>query len=236
MQNLSVDSLHLDLENYRTVSQKNETDAINTLMTIDPNGFWPLMESLLNDGYHPTENIIVLENDGKYVVKEGNRRIAVLKIIFGYAKDVDISESYNQRIRAITSDWKQSNKTIPCAIYQQSESNDVDKIISLIHAKGEGAGRRGWSTVARARYQRNEKEIPEPGLDLLEKYLIHGKNITIHDRELWSGDFPLTVLDEAIRIIHGALGYSTPKDLSLDYPIKNKRIVDEILHDIGMKK
>lgn len=38
------------------------------------------MESLLDDGYLPTENIIVLESpDGKMVVREGNRRVASLK-------------------------------------------------------------------------------------------------------------------------------------------------------------
>ena len=236
MKNLSLDSLCLDLDNYRTVSQKNETDAINTLITADPDWFWPLMDSLLDNGYNPTENIIVLQNDGKYIVKEGNRRIAILKIIHGYVNDIDISESYNQRIHAITSDWKQENAQIPCAIYEQSESDDVDKIISRIHAKGDKTGRRVWNTVARARYQRNEKGESEPGLDLLEKYINHGKNLTDFDKELWGGAFPLTVLDEAIRIIHGTLGYSTPIDFAHSYPAKNKQIVDAISYDIGMKK
>ena len=93
MQNLSVDSLSLDLTNYRTIPQKDENDAINALITIDPDWFWALMDSLLEDGYNPTENIIVLHSDGKYVVREGNRRIAVLKIIFGYVKDIDIDDS-----------------------------------------------------------------------------------------------------------------------------------------------
>ncbi|RLA94599.1 MAG: hypothetical protein DRG83_19555, partial [Deltaproteobacteria bacterium] len=94
MQPLPVNDLILDLKNYRTVPQNNETDAINTLISIDPSGFWALMDSLLEDGYHPTENIIVLQSDGRYIVKEGNRRIAILKIIFRYAKDIDIDESY----------------------------------------------------------------------------------------------------------------------------------------------
>jgi len=86
MRNLSVDSLHLDLTNYRTIPQKDEIDAINALITIDSGWFWALMDSLLEDGYNPTENIIVLHSDGKYVVREGNRRIAILKIIFWICK------------------------------------------------------------------------------------------------------------------------------------------------------
>jgi hypothetical protein len=236
MQNLSVESLHLDLKNYRTVPQEKENDAINALITIDPDWFWPLMDSLLEDGYHPTENIIVLQSDGEYIVREGNRRIAALKIIFGYVKDIDIPDSYNRRIQAITDDWKQENKQVPCTIYEQKESKIVDKIISRIHAKGEKAGRRTWNAVARARYQRDEKGKSEPGLDLLEKYLVNGKNFTTTQAERWSGDYNLTVLNEAIQKICAPLGYNSSKDLSQIYPKKNKRAIDKILYDIGVEK
>jgi hypothetical protein len=80
---LNVDKLHLDLSNFRTVHQKNETQAIKTMIAVSPDRFWALMDSLLDDGYHPTENIIILSSDNKYLVKEGNRRIAALKIIAG---------------------------------------------------------------------------------------------------------------------------------------------------------
>lgn len=235
MQDLSVDSLHLDLQNYRTTPQKDETDAINSLISIDPNGFGALMESLLEDGYHPTENIIVLKKEGKYLVKEGNRRIAALKIILGHLTDLDIYDSYNQKIQAITLDWKQENNQVPCAIYEQTEFEAVDKIISLIHAKGEKAGRRTWNSVARARYERDEKGKSEPGLDLLEKYLDNGKNLTQAQAERWGGDYNLTVLNQAIQKICSPLGYSSSKDLSKSYPKKNKKAIDEILREIGLE-
>jgi len=236
MRNLSVDSLHLDLTNYRTIPQKDEIDAINALITIDPSWFWALMDSLLEDGYHPTENIIVLHSDGEYIVREGNRRIAVLKIIFGYAKGIDIDDSYNQRVNAITNDWKQENKQVPCTIYEQTESKIVDKIVSRIHAKGEKAGRLKWNALATARYNRDENGKSEPGLDLLEKYLDNGKNFAPTQAERWSGDYYLTVLNEAIQKISAPLGYSSSKDLSQSYPKKNKRAIDKLLYDIGIKK
>jgi len=236
MQNLSVDSLHLDLTNYRTTPQKDEIDAINALITIDPGWFWALTDSLLEDGYHPTENIIVLHSDGKYVVREGNRRISILKIILGYAKDIDIDDSYIQRINAINNDWKQHNKQVPCAIYEQTESKMVDKIVARIHAKGEKAGRRSWNAVARARHNRDENGKSEPGLDLLETYLNNGKNFTPTQAERWSGDYNLTVLNEAIQKISAPLGYSSSKELSQSYPKKNKSAIDKLLYDIGVEK
>jgi len=86
---LSVQELKLDLKNFRTVPQPNEAGAISALISINPDWFWALTESLLTDGYHPTENILVLAG-GKtgtdLEVKEGNRRVAALKLIHGYAR------------------------------------------------------------------------------------------------------------------------------------------------------
>lgn len=236
LQNLSIDSLDLDLTNYRTVPQKDETNAINALISIDPSWFWALMDSLLEDGYHPTENIIVLLSDGKYVVREGNRRIAAIKIIFGYVRDIDIDDSYIQRIDAINDAWKKENKQVPCTIYEQTESKMVDRIVSRIHAKGEKAGRKTWNALARARHNRDENGKSEPGLDLLEKYLNNGKNFTPNQAERWSGDYNLTVLNEAIQKINAPLSYSSSQELSQSYPKKNKRKIDPLLYDIGIGK
>lgn len=81
---VSVEELKLDLNNFRTVPQSKETTAVHTMISIAPDRFWALAESLLDDGYLPTENIIVLKAGEDLVVKEGNRRIGALKLIFGF--------------------------------------------------------------------------------------------------------------------------------------------------------
>lgn len=86
LKELSVDKLHLDLHNFRTVAQKTELQAVNSMISISPNKFWALLESLLDDGYIKTETIIVLEKSGKYTIKEGNRRVAAIKIILSKYK------------------------------------------------------------------------------------------------------------------------------------------------------
>src|ERR1700736_4785829 len=93
-----VKGLSLDLKNFRTVPQPNELHATNALIGIEPEWFWALMESLLDDGYSPTENILVLKNNGALVVKEGNRRIAALKLILGIHKSVEVPENIQKRI------------------------------------------------------------------------------------------------------------------------------------------
>jgi len=80
-QSLKVKDLSLDTHNFRTVPQADEASAIHPLITLDPGYFWALMESLVDNGYLPTESIIVLKQGRTLVVKEGNRRIAALKLI-----------------------------------------------------------------------------------------------------------------------------------------------------------
>jgi len=233
---LDVSSLCLDLKNYRTIQQKNEAIAINTMIAIHPEWFWALIDSLLDDGYHPTENIIVLNIDGKHIVKEGNRRVAALKLIFGIVKGIELPDVTKKKIEATTDIWKKENEKVPCSVFNESETQSVDKIISLIHAKGERAGRDQWTAVARARYNRDQKNESEPSLDILEKYLKNGKNFSEDQAERWSGDYPISVLVEALQKIFPHLGLKSVTELVKAYPNKNKSALDKLMFDIGMQK
>jgi hypothetical protein len=169
---------HLDLGNFRTVRQPDEEHAINALIGIEPDRFWALMESLLEDGYSPTENVIVLDTGSQLVVKEGNRRVAALKLILGLQKDLELPEHIQKQFQQLAPEWKTDNAHVPCAVYEQSESGQVDKLVARTHAKGQKAGRVDWPAVAKARYARDQNNEPETGLDLLEKYLSVGKTLT----------------------------------------------------------
>jgi hypothetical protein len=236
-----IKQLKLDLNNFRTVPQKNETSAVHAMISINPDWFWALMDSLLEDGYHPTENIIVLKDakdESKLVVKEGNRRIGALKVIYGHIKlDESLLPSHLiEKISDATKSWKTENKEVPCAIYGAEETGLVDKIVTRTHGKGEKAGRDPWGSVARARHNRNMSGGSEPGLDLLEKYLKDGKNVSEQQRERWSGDYPLTVLDEAIKKLAPRFGATSSRELVDQYPkkIKFRKGLDDILRDIGL--
>jgi hypothetical protein len=121
---LPVNKLGLDMENYRTVHQSNEVDAIHALIAIDTDWFWALMESLIDDGYLPTENIIVIRNGKKDIVKEGNRRVAALKLIHGHIphKQFQLPSAIITKLAKLDKGWKAANQEVPCAIYDVRES------------------------------------------------------------------------------------------------------------------
>jgi hypothetical protein len=236
---LSVQDLKLDLKNFRTVPQASEASAISALVSINPDWFWALTESLLTDGYHPTENILVLaggKSGTDMEVKEGNRRIAALKLIHGYARRslVTVPASIEATIASLTDDWRNANRLVPCALYQQSEAAAVDRIVKLTHGKGEKAGRDPWGTVPRARHNRDRNGGSEPGLDLLESYLKHGQNITTSQKQRWAGEYNLSVLDEATKRLAPRIGLASSRELSDAYPkVKCRTALEKVLHDIG---
>ncbi|MXV49963.1 hypothetical protein GS399_03190 [Pedobacter sp. HMF7647] len=237
---IDVKDLKLDLKNFRTIPQKDETDAVNAMIMISPDRFWALMLSLIEDGYIPTENIIAIKSateQKEITVKEGNRRIAGLKLIHGYlnAGSFNLPTNIATKISTISQEWKNENSQVPCTVYEETDSGKVDKIINLTHGKGDKASRDKWTSVATARHNRNMNKASEPGLDLLEKYFLSGKNITSDQKDTWSGDYPITVLDEALKKIAPRVEEANAVDVAKKYPaVKYRDAVEKILSNIGV--
>jgi hypothetical protein len=239
MKAIAVKDLSLDLSNFRTIRQSSEAAALEAMVATSPDRFWALAESLLRDGYLPTDTIIVLRNNGTMTVREGNRRVAALKLIHGLLPRDTVSapSEIGTAIDVLSKSWKDNNQNVPCAIYDLAEKKTVDRIVALAHGKGEKAGRDQWNAIARARHNRDENGASEPALDLLEKYLIQGKNVTAHQRAHWAGDYSLSVLAEAMKRLAPRLGVTSSGDLATSYPgIPDRNAVEGIIHDIGLEK
>ena len=240
---LPIKQLQLDLRNFRTVPQASEEEAVDAMVSIRPGWFWALMESLLDREYLPIENILVLEGVGSngkptFTVKEGNRRVAALKIAHGLLNrsHLEVPANIESKLAVVSSGWLAETDEVPCIIYTASESDTVDRIVTLAHGKGQKAGRSNWTAVARARHSRDETGANEPALDLLEAYLADGKNRTPHQAQQWAGDYPLTVLAEAMKRLAGRLGADSARDLASRYPsISHRDAVEAIALDIGLK-
>ena len=210
------------------------------MISVNPEWFWALAESLLKNGFEITENIIVLKQGADKVVKEGNRRIAIMKMAYGHIRrnTLDVPENIEDLIKDLSTKWKSDNKEVPCTVFAASESAAVDRIVTLTHGKGEKAGRDKWKTVTRARHNKIMQKASEPGLDLLEGYIKHGKNLTESQKERWGGDYPLTVLDEAMKKLAPRFGQASAREMADNYPesIKYKKNLESMLHDIGQEK
>lgn len=233
LKKLKIDELTLDLNNFRTQSQKNEKDAIDTMISTSPDNYWSLFNSILENGYFGIENIIVIRNNEKYIVKEGNRRVSVLKLIYGLVPDFNLEHFYLEKIKNLSQEWLSINNSLPCIVYESNELDKVNEQISLIHGKAEKASRDTWKAIAKARFSRNINKKEELGLDLFDKYLNNNFEISDAQKKKWSGVFPITILDEVLPKISSFLNYSNIKQLIADYPKKNNELIDSIIFDIG---
>ncbi len=195
------------------------------------------MGSLLDDGYLPTESILILEGKGKLTVKEGNRRIAVLKLISGHIDRsiIEIPKNLLRRINELDASWQDANAKVPCVVYPPREKERVDRIVTLAHGKAEKAGKDQWNAVARARHNRDGKRKNEYALDLLEEYLSKGKNLTARHSACWVGDYPLTVLEEAMQRIAPRIGLKNARAMADAYPkLDHRDALEDLLKDIGL--
>ncbi len=235
-----VKSLLLDRHNFRTIAQPDEISAIHAMIAIEPDRLWALMESLLEDGFTLAENILVLKGGtgGKQlIVAEGNRRVAAMKLALGIIdhKQFELPPHIETKIAALDAAWKKANAVLPCVIHESADAAAVDRAVALIHGKGEKAGRDPWTSVARARHNRDKANQSQIDLDLLESYLANSKNASDTQKERWAGDYPLTVLEEAIKRIAPRLGFKSGKDFVSSYPknASHRYKVEQLLLDIG---
>jgi len=102
-----------------------------------------LMLAIGTNGYFPGEPLLVVEDasDG-YLVIEGNRRLASLKLLH---KQVEITKS-KTKIEQVLNASKYSPSEIPCIVFRARE--DIEKYLGFRHV----TGIKEWSPLAKAKY------------------------------------------------------------------------------------
>ncbi len=210
------------------------------MIATDPKKFWGLMDSLLDFEYLPTENIIVLKDKGTgdHVVKEGNRRVACLKLIHASISDpsIELPPHIQGKVNSKDVEWLAQNLVVPCIVYPAKDESTVDRIVSMTHGKGQLASRDPWESIAKARHNRDMEGKSEPALELFEKYLVSARNYTTDQSERWSGSYPLTVLDEAMKKGSVRFGCKSAKELADMYPkISHVGVLNQLVYDVGQK-
>lgn len=233
---IPLSALTLDPKNYRSIPQPDEVGAIRAMIATDPAYFWGLFDSLIEDGYLPNENIVVLKVGAKQVVREGNRRVGILKVLNGQIPAAQLPEFADRLddIASLTPEWLGKNSSVPCTVYAEEDADLVDKIVSRIHGKADKAGRANWPSIARARHNRDENGASEPELDLFEKFIGSTSEVSQDQKLRWQGQYPITVLEEAIKRIAPKFGCPSAAALADKYPdVQYKRALGEIILAVG---
>ena len=134
-----------------------------------------LAESIINYGLNPTDlPILYKKSKNKFVVLEGNRRIATLILLNDPNKISD--ETINKKFRSLHENFKSHiPKFINCVVYDKLENKDIKYWIQLKHTGiNNGVGIVTWGPIQKARFA---KEI-SPTLLLFNYAEKHGISIT----------------------------------------------------------
>lgn len=141
---IDVDQLEFDVKNPRLAEFfdspiQNEMDIIKILWETED--VQELVMSITASGFFRHEPLIVVEESGKFVVIEGNRRLAAVKAI----RDPAVARQVKANIPTIAADLLDGLNRLPCLI---DTREDTWRFLGFKHVNGPAK----WGSYAKARY------------------------------------------------------------------------------------
>ncbi len=146
---VGVGALHLDPENPRLperLKNSSEREVLNWMLSdatlID------LMASIAENGFFSGEPILIVEENGRKIVVEGNRRLASVKLL----ANPSLATESPRAIRAIA-ETAIAKDNIPTEIwvYKCNDRNEAQNYLGFRHVSGV----KQWPLISKARYVTN---------------------------------------------------------------------------------
>ena len=237
---LKIDDLLLDEDNPRIVSVESQRDALQKIVKDQREKLVVLARDLIRHGMSPIESILVTRSKkpkGKYIVLEGNRRVAVLKMLRNpvMLRSLDVPASIKRKLEKQSESF-QRHAFEPIHCFEVETREEGTHWIELRH-NGEDGGRGTvrWSPLVAARFRgenyaiqalefvKEKSELTQDELDKLE-----------------SPRFPLTTLERVMSAVSirekigidvkGGSLYTTLEDGEVLKPLR------KIALDLGHKR
>lgn len=166
---ISLSNLYLDLQNPRYEEQTSQNEALNTIASEQKGKLLVLLKDILENGLNPSDIPIVMPDPTRgngYVVLEGNRRIAALKLF--KKPRILTNVAMRQRYSKLHDEYKSKNiKLLECLIVNSRE--EANLWIERKH-EGEmsGAGTVRWNSVQASRFRANKSGKDTKVLQLID--------------------------------------------------------------------
>ena len=171
IEEIAVDDLLLDVRNPRHDIKEKQIDTLAEIMLDQKRKLLKLAKDIADSGPNPSELPIVTpyqDQKGKYIVVEGNRRLAAIQILcdptlssMGYdIKDVNLFKRYGEI-------YKNNKITkLLCVVFNQRD--EADHWIDIRHnGENEGRGIVKWGAKEKARFNA-QKGKPQSAYQVLE--------------------------------------------------------------------
>jgi len=151
--NIPIKNLHLWTENPRDPidAKKNDEEIIDRIIQ-DSDNKWNIQKLVQKMGeyYDYSELPIVVKKDNKYVVYDGNRRVALLKIL---QDDKKYSKYVGQLFRELEPELLRKQTTLPC--------NVCDENVAVTSIERKHIDNGSWGELERDYFLLNFKKKPK---------------------------------------------------------------------------
>lgn len=157
-----VGDLLLDLDNPRTGTVESQAEALEAIIKLNGQHFRNMMLSIKENDLDPGDSFYVIaddENQDSYIVVDGNRRLAALKVLNNpvLLDGTSLGDSAKKRLRDAAGAFAPI-APVNCVVFESRE--DANEWIERRHGKGlEGEGRITWGTLESDRFQRDRTVI-----------------------------------------------------------------------------
>ncbi|WP_416769293.1 hypothetical protein ACMGT0_19200 [Pseudomonas sp. RHF3.3-3] len=219
---ISLDKIKLDQENVRFGNDValNQREAIKLMLSNpeDAKKILRLAEHIAENGLDPTElQLVTPDEDGNFIVLEGNRRLTALKLLQrpdlcpsdrGYK---GFAKAHSQLLNGIP-------ENLQCSVVESRAAGDL--WIELKHTgENRGVGRVGWDSDIR-----DERRARQTGVESIGRQV---RNLVNDNQHIFSAKAALDVMEVDVttltRIFASSLGQSTFR-----LKVENKTLVPQL--------
>jgi hypothetical protein len=194
---LDVDELLLDLENPRISRAAGQRDAMQRIIEDQDVKLIILAESIVADRLNPMDRWLVIKapaERGKYIVLEGNRRLATIRILHNptVLNDLEVRAPVKRRLVELSEQFDvKSIEPIDC--FDIGDRPAAAIWLTQRHTgENKGRGIVNWGGVATARFRGRD-----PALQALDLVLTHG-SLSEEEKESVESYFPISTLDRLL--------------------------------------
>jgi hypothetical protein len=194
---LRIDQILLDSANPRIGTASSQRDALQKILDDQKNKLVVLAEDIVNEGMSPIDRLLVIrekKDADQYIVVEGNRRIAALKVLsnLNILTGLSVASAIQKRFEGLSKNFTIADIE-PIACYEMKNREEANRWIQLRHTgENEGRGVVAWSGLASARFRGMD-----PALQALEFIVKHG-NLSDDQRRRLEENFPVTTLNRLL--------------------------------------
>ena len=133
LQNINLNELHLDIKNPRlplsVQSQGLDEKKIINWMLQDAS-IIELMLAIGQNGFFIGESLLVVEEDNRYIVVEGNRRLTSLKLL----SNPSLAEIHTKKIEKVLEETQNRPIEIPCILFDNR--SEITQYLGYRHVTG----------------------------------------------------------------------------------------------------